>query len=225
MCAYRQLIERGKSKVMTILSRIALSASFLAVGLGAAPGHALSFYTDRSMFEAALGAVTVVDFNGFPGQPASFDGTSLDVGPFTLTGDSTGDRSNMQITGDQAFGNVCGTAACGAIFGYRIAFDAAIRGFGADYELAATSSGLTFTINGQTFNGLTTFPGTGFFGFIDTSPFSTITVSGEDEIHQFDNVTFDTAVAAAVPEPATWAMLILAAGMAGGALRRRRVAA
>ena len=39
---------------------------------------------------------------------------------------------------------------------------------------------------------------------------------------QIDDVVLDQAVGGAVPEPATWAMMIGGAGMVGGALRRRK---
>ncbi|XHR99425.1 hypothetical protein ACFB49_10210 [Sphingomonas sp. DBB INV C78] len=38
---------------------------------------------------------------------------------------------------------------------------------------------------------------------------------------QFDNITLLPATAAAVPEPATWAMMISGFGLVGGAMRRR----
>ena len=37
-----------------------------------------------------------------------------------------------------------------------------------------------------------------------------------------DDFTYDDAVAGAIPEPGTWAMLIVGLGAVGGALRRRR---
>jgi hypothetical protein len=44
-------------------------------------------------------------------------------------------------------------------------------------------------------------------------------VNGDDGVI-FDNLSFDTV--AAVPEPTTWAMLILGMGIVGGTMRRRR---
>jgi hypothetical protein len=41
---------------------------------------------------------------------------------------------------------------------------------------------------------------------------------------QLDDVVVDAAASAAVPEPATWAMMILGFGAAGSVLRRRRLA-
>lgn len=41
---------------------------------------------------------------------------------------------------------------------------------------------------------------------------------------QFDNVVLDAPVISGVPEPTTWAMMIAGFGLAGAAIRRRRVA-
>ena len=57
---------------------------------------------------------------------------------------------------------------------------------------------------------------------------STIPAAGVTPVNQYDNLRFEiTSVApgAAVPEPATWAMMIVGFGAAGALLRRRRVLA
>jgi hypothetical protein len=47
-----------------------------------------------------------------------------------------------------------------------------------------------------------------------------VVFSSSGNSFELDNI----AVASAVPEPATWAMMIVGFGVAGGALRRRRLA-
>jgi hypothetical protein len=177
----------------------------------------VTFYTDRNAYETALGSFSVFDFNSSSG---SFDGTSLDVGPFTLTGDSTGQFSDMEVTGGQARANTCGVAVCGFDFGYSLSFDAATFGFGADYSNVSGGQGidfLVFTLGGLSFEGPTA--NNGFFGFITDASFTDFTVSGGDEIHEFDNVTFGGV--SAVPEPATWLMMIFGFGLVGLQMRRR----
>lgn len=78
--------------------------------------------------------------------------------------------------------------------------------------------------------GLTPFDGgpNGFFGFqVTGAPVAKVRVIqstvGQDFI-AFDNLTFVDA-SLAVPEPATWALMICGLGLAGAALRRRRVRA
>lgn len=56
--------------------------------------------------------------------------------------------------------------------------------------------------------------GAGFTGYVDNA---VITTSAG-----VDRLNFDVATAAAVPEPATWAMMIGGFGLVGGAMRRRR---
>lgn len=55
-------------------------------------------------------------------------------------------------------------------------------------------------------------------GFPDLS---SVSWSNGAEFHQFDNLVVET-VAAGVPEPANWAMLLVGFGLAGAAVRRRR---
>jgi hypothetical protein len=52
-----------------------------------------------------------------------------------------------------------------------------------------------------------------------------VTDKGTAYINTATNLTFSASLAGAVPEPATWAMMIGGIGMVGGAMRRRRVSA
>lgn len=201
-------------KAVTLLS---LSTALAAASPAAA---AITTYEDFSgaAFAAAAGPTTSFDFNGT--ADGSFDGASYDVGPFTLTGDATAGFGGMQVVGGHVDGNVCGAATCGSAFGYAIDFAEPVTAFAATFFGANTNSGLTFTVDGVSFAGPVF--NYSFWGFVSDTAFSRIIVSGENELHQFDDVRF--AAAAAVPEPATWAMMIGGVALAGGSLRRRRVA-
>ncbi|MGB7418040.1 MAG: PEPxxWA-CTERM sorting domain-containing protein [Erythrobacter sp.] len=63
----------------------------------------------------------------------------------------------------------------------------------------------------------------GFFGVISDTPFSTVTVnvSGSPQVG-FDALSFGIAQTGAVPEPTTWAMMLLGFGFIGGAMRFAR---
>lgn len=67
--------------------------------------------------------------------------------------------------------------------------------------------------------------GVGFLGFVATagSTFSTVSIVGRgfDVYNGFDNFTTAAGLAGGVPEPATWAMMIVGFGLVGGAVRRR----
>ncbi|WP_293473078.1 PEPxxWA-CTERM sorting domain-containing protein [Phenylobacterium sp.] len=194
---------------------IALASSALAVVLAATPSMAaVTTYAGQVDFEAAAGPTTLFDFNATP--DGSFEGTSYDVGPFTLTGDPTNGVGGMGVASGEAYGDVCGL--CALPYGYVITFDTAITAFGASYRNVLSGSGIRFTVNGDTFAGPAV--NDGFFGFTSTTAFTTITVSGDNEFHFFDDVRYASA-SAGVPEPSTWAMLILGFAGVGAALRRR----
>jgi len=64
--------------------------------------------------------------------------------------------------------------------------------------------------------------GTSYFGITDTVGFTSVSiintsVTGQSDAWGIDNVSFN-----AVPEPATWAMLIAGFSMIGFSARRRR---
>lgn len=62
--------------------------------------------------------------------------------------------------------------------------------------------------------------GGAFFGFTTTGAVNSIAFQARSDIIGFDDIRFDF-VNAAVPEPATWAMMIGGFGLVGGAMRRR----
>jgi hypothetical protein len=57
-----------------------------------------------------------------------------------------------------------------------------------------------------------------------TSAATTLTIFGSDSpaFIDLDDVSVVEAVSSGAPEPASWALMILGFGLAGGALRRRR---
>jgi PEP-CTERM motif len=62
--------------------------------------------------------------------------------------------------------------------------------------------------------------GVQFIGLVSDTPFTTLELSGTfrtgGDGFGFDNLAFSSAI----PEPATWAMMILGFGLVGGSLRR-----
>jgi len=69
--------------------------------------------------------------------------------------------------------------------------------------------------------------GASYFGITDTVGFSSVSiintsVSGQADAWGIDNVSYNFDPGFAVPEPATWAMLILGFGLVGASARRRR---
>ncbi|WP_422344872.1 PEPxxWA-CTERM sorting domain-containing protein [Parasphingorhabdus sp.] len=83
-------------------------------------------------------------------------------------------------------------------------------------------------LSGMTLLGTVDIFGTNGIGTIDLTAFSNITrieISNTDPAGiGFDDFTFDIGMGGAVPEPATWAFMILGFGAIGGAMRRQRKA-
>lgn len=86
----------------------ALSALPLAMSVSETHADTITLYTDKTTWEAAIGAVDyLVDFNTSAGT--SFAGTSADFGAFTLAGTST--TSNVVTTGGSGAPNLTPYAA------------------------------------------------------------------------------------------------------------------
>jgi hypothetical protein len=192
----------------------ALVALMVCAALTPHASAAFVVFTDRTAFNAAAG----------PGTTETF------TTPRTLVvGDNIYNSVNYRITGTTVgFNSIGGGVFNGDEFttnSLDIVFPVPVRAFGADFTSAATSSGLTFTILGQTFSLGSSLPppGTGFFGIVSTDPFTTVDVGGgpvPNETYVMDNLTFVPAAAVAVPAPPT---LVLAFTGFLAALARRRV--
>jgi hypothetical protein len=205
----------------------------LTAGLStAAQAASFTVFTDRAAFLAAAGAVTVETFDSPDETTIPFLNQTIDVGAFTIT-DSRSDRTpGYSAIGTRPIGGqtVNGTRFV-ETFGYDVgldgkavlAFDAPLRAFGANFVSGATNR-VQLKIAGESFIKETLTPGS-FFGVIGDTAFSSIVITAPPQsgaVIGFDNVTFSTA-AIAVPEPASWAMMIAGFGLAGAAARRRGV--
>ncbi len=108
-------------------------------------------------------------------------------------------------------------------------FASPIKAFGGFFNLTpgGVAQLLRFSIDGVDVGTQTaSVSGFQFFGFSSTTAFSSVKIvagtgSGNAETYHLDNLRF---AAAAVPEPATWAMMILGFGLIGGAMRSRQTA-
>ena len=183
----------------------------------AAPASAATIFTDRASFNAAVPTSTTETFANTGGS-----GSTVTTAGFTVTGVSPGYRTGYYDR--PAIGTYPGANA--VVFNFNNAitsFGTDILGFGTylPATLVATLS------NGETFNLLSAtsreLPST-FRGFTASSAFTSVsfTETGNQNASldyvEFDNVTSATG---AVPEPATWALMILGMGAVGFAMRRR----
>jgi hypothetical protein len=213
------------------------ATAMVAVSAGAA-NAALTVFTSRAAFETALsGGFTTETFNGVVGEPA-FRTAPVTVGGLTLQGfgSSQFDRNFIDQQPLQ-FGvfNVDGTAVVNAVTalgtsGLTVTLASGVRGFGADF--AAMQDGVFRTqilFGSQAYTpSVTAGNVVTFLGIVSDTPFTTVTfqsasVSTSDGF-AFDNVTFGN-VANGVPEPSTWAMMLVGfAGLAFASRRRTRPA-
>ena len=206
---------------------------------GAVPASAATtIYNNRASFSAAAGDTTVETFNSFRGQN-DFRTTPINLAAFSLVGfGNQGDRNRIDPSPTFSFGSIDGTALVNAFTagtgatqfaggrgGFDINFNAPIFAFGADFtgfggadtQITAAGSSVNFPAQGLFTKG--------FLGFTSDTAFTNIHFEGspgKGDGFFFDNATFSSpAVAAAVPEPSTWALMLIGFGAVGYEMRRK----
>lgn len=176
----------------------------------------------------------------------SFDGFTLTgqnngnyVGVANGTTSSSGPNSPIpaSFTGQNylQWANLSGANRTAAIVSVNINLNAATTAFGFDWFNTDATDQYTFTVDGVSYsappftvapNGTTS----GFFGLVSDTAFTRATITnnffgGYISDEGLDNLTTNGVGSqnpGAVPEPATWAMMILGFGLLGCAMRRRR---
>ena len=182
------------------------------VGLLAAGSHAdaatILYSADATALSAAISPLEVEDFS---------DATLLpDITLTALAKTIVGGHLESAVQSNKTL---------------AIGFADPIFGFGVDYDLSrgGVTSGLNVSVGfvdgtTQTLNAITMAKAAGFYGFTSDLGVRSVTFSsGPGESFDLDNLRFGSALAiAGVPEPASWALMILGFGGAGMAIRRRR---
>lgn len=198
------------SKTMLVLSSFALGGQ----------AHAAVIYTNEADFIAALGGVTTLeDFND-----------SILASPLTSIVSTNG-----AIQGNRFSDTLTQTSAS-----TTFNFSSEIRGFGGIFNLSpgGGDQGIAFLLNGVTPLGDSSFEipngnGNSFWGFVSDFPLTSVkliagTQSGNEnhEAYNLDNLRFGGAGGGSatppVPEPATWAMMLVGFGAIGVTMRRRK---
>ena len=191
-----------------------LVGALLAVAASSANAQV---YTDRTAFEAALSSSTTDTFeeNG-PGGNTSH-GTTYSGSNFTITGtnlftvdpayDPYYDWNSGDVLDFETHPGTITVAPGVTALGFDFGNPSSFAGSG-----SVTINGVDYALIGQ--------PNFIFWGIIDTTPLATISWNGGLGI--MDNVTTGIGGAPNVPEPATWAMMLVGFGAIGYSMRRKQ---
>ena len=204
--------------------------------------------TGRTGFTIATGGGTITT-DGFEGvttptsngigsvpEGAIFARTGYTVAAGNISGATLTVLDNTYLNGGNQirnrFGAATGSVVDDSYGDLTFTFGTPVAAFGIDIATIArgfsgsSSGAFVLTVNGTpytyNYSGSTGF---GFLGITTDTAFSSLTITtSKNNDSLFDNVRFGTLAAGtpAVPEPATWAMMVAGFGLAGGALRRRR---
>jgi len=181
---------------------LALGAAALTVSMPA--GAAVIYHNSSAQFDAAVSNLQMEDFSDTTLHPdLSIAGNAIRIANGVL----------QQQTGPNRF--------------TRFIFDGSVFGFGGDFDLTpdGVEGGLSIEVIFADNSNALLDPVTvasGFYGFTSDKAIKSVTIGMRDatsENFALDNVRFGGA--AAVPEPASWAMMIAGFGLIGGNMRRQ----
>lgn len=222
------------------MRKLAISAALLAsVTFGGAAQAAITVYTSQSAFNAATTAAGTDTFEslsitGSTPSPITrsagaygYTATTSNLDPNGGTGFyGAGSSADHWLSTNYALDTVTfsnftgGVSALGGLF-----FGSNISGaFASGNVILTATDSLGATVT-RTITSATT---SSFLGFVSTGSMSNVTLSavqptGGNLWPTANNLTLAQAAATpAVPEPATWAMMILGMGAVGFAMRRSR---
>ena len=219
------------------MRKLAIAAAVIAAGLSAPSYAAITVYTSQASFLAAVGTAGVDTFAGFSTTGSTPSPIVRTAGAYGYTGSvsttsffGAGTAANPWLSTNTATDTMTFNAFTGGtIAGFGGNF------FGSDITGAFAAGNITLTATDA--SGTTTYtlvaPTTAsFIGFVSTTGILSATVASVQPTSGFlwptvDNLTLAAprAVTPGVPEPATWAMMIVGFGLVGGAMRRRAVSA
>lgn len=233
----KSFVKLMATVVIAMSAQTAFAAPTIFFGENQSPASAVSGapLTARTAFLASLSGVSTENFEGIPlGSPPL--GLAFTGSAGNIIGSQTG---GGRLAGSPAFGTF---ATSGSQFydnefdAFTVSFTSAIAAFGffgtdigdfaqpleivLDTGLASERMfTVANTINGRNGSLL-------FWGITDTAnPFTTVTfVQSSGDRFGFDDLTVGDArqVTPGVPEPGTWAMMLLGFALVGAAMRRNK---
>ncbi|MEM6828113.1 MAG: PEPxxWA-CTERM sorting domain-containing protein [Pseudomonadota bacterium] len=204
------------------------AAAAIATVFAAPLSAATTIYTDRASFNNAVLQSDFVDFNDVPSQ-VNFRTSPFDAGPFTLQGSGSGqgtrnfiDIQPLQFNTFNVDGTTVANLLANGNSSVTFTFDNPITAFGADFgsindEVLRTQLNTGSDIVTPV---VTPVSAVQFFGFTSDTAFTSLVF--ESAAPNGDGFSVDNvSIGAAVPEPATWAMMLLGLFGLGGLMRRR----
>ena len=225
------------AELSPMTSKFWLGLALIGVAaLVVAPANAtITTFTSRAAFDAASGPQTTITFGAVaPDAGATFYGNpgAVSVGPDSFT---TGDPDSLLFAisgapddGDYGVPYLSAQTDCDCSVNLSIATPG-VTAFGFDFGgrfFPATP--LFATVNGETFDLGAEIDAGQFFGFISSGPtIDSVLLFGHGDGGTDIDLLDVVQSAGAVPEPASWALMLLGFGGLGGILRgsRRRTAA
>ena len=232
---------------MKTIYLLATAASFLAASAASAAPVLYTGDAGRTNFATATAAgvllsdgfegITTPTSNGIGSVPegTSFARTGYTVSTGGIAGATLTVLDNTYVNGGNQirnrFGSGAGSVVDDAYGDLTFSFAAPVNAFGLDIATiargfsGASTGTFTLTVNGTPFAySYSGSSGFGFLGITTDTAFTSLTIAtSKSNDSLFDNVRFGSTLAAtpAVPEPATWGMMILGFGVVGAAMRRR----
>jgi hypothetical protein len=220
---------------MISLNLFAGAAAAAALAFLASPASAaLTFYSDLPSFGAATGDADGITFPDTPmtigANPASYEVTTLNYKTVFETDDAISDGLLFLIGAAQT-GHVPVLSSQGHDNGsahLRISVNSPIRAFAIFFGTPdATNVKFEFS-NGDSANfassdAASLYATPHFLGVISDTAFTSLLITAPDTAG-FNHLNVEGIIVgqAVVPEPATWAMMLLGFGGLGAALRQRR---
>ena len=162
----------------------------------------------RALIIATSAALTMLSATSSQAALFNFELSGSRIASFTIDSDQTPNFLSSSAFGDQiSFNGIAGT------FGGEVG--TASVGFG---------TGLFATLNiGSVPLGFTQFAGPSLFSLVNSKPvFNTGTFNLTSIVSGNSTIRISAAAAPAVPEPASWMMMIGGLGLVGGVMRRQR---
>ena len=188
-----------------------LGVAQLSTTVEAAP----TIFSNKALFSAQLSSAVTNDLNSlgnaFYGSPGS-----IALGNLTL---QTTSPLFSQATNQFGTGTYLSAQQANPIT-LTFNFSTPQNAFGFDFTSAVP---LSVGVNAATLmRAPSFFPNLGFVGIIDTVGFTNVTVTIQNNGIDTDNIITSNALIPAVPEPASWTLMLLGFGAAGFAMRHRR---